>query len=67
LDVEKIVFNPRVALKVPEQNAEQPDTRVRVSTVEQSLNVIQAPQVWAKGIFGTKAVIAGADTGTGHH
>ncbi len=58
-DVARVAANPRVALQPPITAAQSDGP----SGIEWNINLVGAPQVWAAGVLGQGAVIAGADTG----
>lgn len=59
-EVAKILPNPRVALKKPEVEEDDPGSP---STVEWGISKVGAPSVWALGFKGQGVVVAGQDTG----
>lgn len=60
-DVQRISANPSVRGEIPEPERDEPG---RVPTaVEASLTHVGAPTLWAAGVSGGTAVVAGADTG----
>ena len=60
-DVAHLFANPAVRLRQPPANA--PYAAEAPSGVEWNINLVGAPQVWAAGVTGEGAVVAGQDTG----
>ncbi len=60
-DVAHIFANPKVRLQQPAANA--PFGANAPAGIEWNISLVGAPQVWAQGVTGQGAVVAGQDTG----
>jgi serine protease AprX len=62
-DIARIAGNPQVKFQPPPIEPQSQNTPSAMDTVEWNIAKVRAPEVWAAGVTGQGAVVAGQDTG----